>query len=544
MYKNYFFLNRTIIELNEQLHGYTIVEIYSQEKDTLNFIMRKGADEKYLEICTGSSTPYLMLKDKMNRAKKNTLDFFSHILPTEIGGILIAENERVILFICQDATISFFIRGNNSNIYAEKPYGVFTPFRSCEDDVLSGIKDELGNILFTNSFFEPDLQNASYENLEVFLKEKYLTISKEIIREAKYRLQNHTDEELKNEIIKILGEIENNTPVVMLNEATHEMLLTVNTFKSFPYTQIKEFETLNEALNYYIGRKYYLENLAVKKRLIDRHLKRELTKLTSKLDALNNRLNTPSREEEYNKIANLLLININKLRKGDKTVELEDIYNDSQLLKIKLDESLAPKANIDNYYRKAKSEKVNIEKSKTLYNSAFKEFTRLKECEAKFNCAVKLDDYEQIMKELKMESNPNKGNRKNEDNFNFKQYIIDKKYNVYVGKDSTNNDLLTTKFAKQNDFWFHARSVPGSHVVLRVDNTKEAVPKSVLKAAAALAAYHSKAKTASTAPVTYTLKKYVYKKKGMDVGQVALTKEEVLLVRPEIPANCEYVTED
>lgn len=544
MYKNYFFLNRTVIELSEQLRGYKIVEIYSQEKDTLNFILRNGNDEKYLEICTGSSTPYLLLKDKMNRAKKNTLDFFSHLLPTEIGEILIAENERVILFICENATISFFIRGNNSNIYAEKPYGVLTPFRNCEDEVLAGIKNELENIIFTNSFFEPDLQSANYENLEVFLKDKYLTISKEIIREAKYRLQEYNDDKLKTEIIKILAEIQNNTPVVMLNEATNEMLLTVNTFKSFPFTQIKEFTTLNEAFNYYIGRKYYLESLAAKKRLIDRHLKRELTKLTSKLDALKNRLNTPSREEEYNKIANLLLININMLRKGDKKVELEDIYNDSQILSIKLDESLAPKANIDNYFRKSKSEKVNIEKSQTLYNSAYKEFAKLKECEAKFNSATKLDEYEQIMKELKMETNKDKENKKNEYNFNFKQYIIDKKYNVYVGKDSTNNDLLTTKFAKQNDFWFHARSVPGSHVVLRVENTKEAVPKSVLKAAAALAAYHSKAKTASTAPVTYTLKKYVYKKKGMDVGQVALTKEEVLLVRPEIPSNCEYVTED
>lgn len=544
MYKNYFFLNRTVIELSEQLRGYKIVEIYSQEKDTLNFILRKGNDEKYLEICTGSSTPYLLLKDKMNRAKKNTLDFFSHILPTEIGGIVIAENERVILFVCENATISFFIRGNNSNIYAEKPYGVLTPFRSCEDEVLAGIKNEISNILFINYYFEPDLQNASYDNLEVFLKEKYLTISKEIIREAKYRLQEFNDEELKTEIIKIIDEINNNTPVVMLNEATHEMLLAVNSFQSFPYTQIKEFATLNDALNYYIGRKYYLESLASRKRLIERHLKRELTKLTSKLESLKNRLNTPSREEEYNKFANLLLININRLRKGDKTIELEDIYNDSKLIIIKLDESLSPKANIDNYFRKSKSEKVNIEKSQTLYNSAYNEFTKLKECEAKFNSATKLDEYEQIMKELKMDTNQNKENRKNEYNFNFKQYIIDKKYNVYVGKDSTNNDLLTTKFAKQNDFWFHARSVPGSHVVLRVENTKEAVPKSVLKAAAALAAYHSKAKTASTAPVTYTLKKYVYKKKGMDVGQVALTKEEVLLVRPEIPSNCEYVTED
>ncbi|MBT8378807.1 MAG: DUF814 domain-containing protein, partial [Ignavibacteria bacterium] len=106
------------------------------------------------------------------------------------------------------------------------------------------------------------------------------------------------------------------------------------------------------------------------------------------------------------------------------------------------------------------------------------------------------------------------------------------------------NDLLTTKFAKQNDLWFHARSVSGSHVVLRVENTKEAVPKNILKKTASLAAYHSKAKTAGTVPVAYTFKKYVVKKKGDPVGTVHLLREDVLLVKPEIPKDCEYVDKD
>jgi len=103
--------------------------------------------------------------------------------------------------------------------------------------------------------------------------------------------------------------------------------------------------------------------------------------------------------------------------------------------------------------------------------------------------------------------------------------------------------LLTTRFAKQNDFWFHARSVSGSHVVLRVENTKDVVPKSILKKVASLTAYHSKAKTAGVVPVSYTFKKYVIKRKGQPPGQVSLLKEEVLLVKPEIPGDADYLTE-
>jgi predicted ribosome quality control (RQC) complex YloA/Tae2 family protein len=148
-----------------------------------------------------------------------------------------------------------------------------------------------------------------------------------------------------------------------------------------------------------------------------------------------------------------------------------------------------------------------------------------------------------IMKDLKLK--PEENNTINDDIKNkFKRYLIDGKYQVYVGRDSQNNDLLTLKFAKQNDYWFHARSVSGSHVVLKNDNTKDNMPKNVLKKAASLAAYHSKAKTAGISPVSYTLKKYVVKKKGMEPGKVALLKEDVLLVRPEIPEGCEYITED
>ncbi len=112
---------------------------------------------------------------------------------------------------------------------------------------------------------------------------------------------------------------------------------------------------------------------------------------------------------------------------------------------------------------------------------------------------------------------------------------------MFVGKDSKNNDLLTTKFAKQNDFWFHARAASGSHAVLRVENTKEAIPKNILKKAASVAAFYSKSKTSKLAPVSYTFKKYVVKKKDLNPGQVILLKEDVLLVTPEIPAGCEMV---
>ena len=168
------------------------------------------------------------------------------------------------------------------------------------------------------------------------------------------------------------------------------------------------------------------------------------------------------------------------------------------------------------------------------------DFHRLKKIEDKLTTIASIKELDEIMKELKIKKQDQK-KEKEELKDKFKRYVINGKYNVYVGKDSKNNDLLTTKFAKQNDLWFHARSVSGSHVILRIDNTKEAVPKNILKKTAALTAFHSKAKTAGTVPVVYTFKKYVVKKKGDPIGTVHLLKEDVLLVKPEIPNGCDYV---
>ncbi len=223
-----------------------------------------------------------------------------------------------------------------------------------------------------------------------------------------------------------------------------------------------------------------------------------------------------------------------------KSIEVFDIYNDNLALTVKLNETLTPQKNVDYYFDKSRSDKIKLEKSKQLYKNFSKQFLKFKELEERFNNSKDIEDYDNIMKELKLNVKTSE-KRDHDTQFSFKHYIIESKYHVFVGKDSKNNDLLTTKFAKQNDYWFHARSVPGSHVVLRVENAKETIPKPILKKTASLAAFHSKAKTAGLVPVSFTQKKYVVKKKGMEAGKVALLKEDVLIVKPEIPKECEYI---
>ena len=117
----------------------------------------------------------------------------------------------------------------------------------------------------------------------------------------------------------------------------------------------------------------------------------------------------------------------------------------------------------------------------------------------------------------------------------YRVFHLEDDYVLYVGKNAANNDQLTMKFAKQNDWWFHARGSSGSHCVLRGGDPKKKPHKRILEAAGAIAAYYSGSRNASWTPVVYTQRKYVRKPKGANVGAVVLEREEVIMVKPGLP---------
>ena len=106
---------------------------------------------------------------------------------------------------------------------------------------------------------------------------------------------------------------------------------------------------------------------------------------------------------------------------------------------------------------------------------------------------------------------------------------------MIAGKSDADNDSVSLDLAHSNDYWFHVRGMPGSHVVLRVPTGAEP-GKRTLEGAAAIAAYHSKARNGGITPVSCTRVKYVTKRKGAKAGTVTIRKETVLNVRPGLPA--------
>jgi len=114
------------------------------------------------------------------------------------------------------------------------------------------------------------------------------------------------------------------------------------------------------------------------------------------------------------------------------------------------------------------------------------------------------------------------------------EYTLPGDWTVLAGRTDADNDRLSMKIAKPNDWWFHVRGMPGSHVVLQGSSDKEADRKT-LKNAAAIAAYHSKARGGGIVAVSCTRARYVTKPPGAKPGAVQIRKEIILKVRPALP---------
>ena len=114
------------------------------------------------------------------------------------------------------------------------------------------------------------------------------------------------------------------------------------------------------------------------------------------------------------------------------------------------------------------------------------------------------------------------------------EYEIPGGWTVLAGKNDAVNDLLSLKLARPNDYWFHVHGMPGSHVLLRAKAGAEP-DRRTLKEAAAIAAFHSKARTGGVVPVSCTLARYVTKPAGVKPGTVQIRKEITLKVRPGLP---------
>ena len=313
-------------------------------------------------------------------------------------------------------------------------------------------------------------------------------------------------------------EIESAKPFVYRDLSSGKTKLSFFSRDDLQSKDLTFFDNVNDALKFFIVQehKYKYENLNNSE--IESKFEKKIIQLEKKRDHLQVRINDGCKDQYYQQIANLLMMNIDNVKHGLNKVELENIYDSNKIIIIDLIPKLSLRENVNHYFDKAKSERKEFNKLTLLLSDITKEIKKQRALHEEMKNTESEKD-QSLSSNVTLQKKGDKSFSQAEKS-RFRQFILYDKYLIFVGKNSKNNDELTTSFAKQNDYWFHARSVSGSHVVLRWDKSHGEIQKILLEKTASVAAFYSKAKTSGLVPVSYTQKKYVIKRKGMEPGKV------------------------
>lgn len=240
-----------------------------------------------------------------------------------------------------------------------------------------------------------------------------------------------------------------------------------------------------------------------------------------KLTKLQAELKQSSEVENLKQQAELLKANFSKLKPGMENIKVANYYEDDfPEIEIKLDVGKSARQNIESYfkkYRKARDGKVKITEQIEITNN-------------------EIDDLEREFSEIEesdflTENTTQKHKKETSQTENFKKLKIDENWEIFIGRTSKENDLLTTRLAKPHDWWFHTRIFRGTHVILR-NLTQKELPEDLKILCCQLAAYYSKAKKSSNVPVDFTQIRYVRKPRGAAAGYVTYANQKTLFVDP------------
>lgn len=266
---------------------------------------------------------------------------------------------------------------------------------------------------------------------------------------------------------------------------------------------------------------HILENRVSQKReQALRKVQKQIKKKLKKIDNLKLDLNDAEQMEHWKQLAELLKGNFVQLQTGLDSIDLVDYYDPAMpTLTIKLDPAKSAQQNVDYYfkkYRKARDGKVMI--SAQIVQTE-------KEIEELEKELFEIEDHDFLA-----DSEPTKSKHKPEVR-GYKKISIDENWEIFIGRTSTENDKLTTRFAKPWDWWFHTRIFKGTHIILRNYKKKE-IPEDLKFICCRLAAYYSKAKKSTNVPVDYTQIRFVRKPRGAAPGYVIYTNQKTIYVDP------------
>ncbi|MBR3833685.1 MAG: NFACT family protein [Lachnospiraceae bacterium] len=306
---------------------------------------------------------------------------------------------------------------------------------------------------------------------------------------------------------------------------------------------LKIFDSPSALIEEYYSKKTVVNR--IKQRSIDlrKIVANAIDRTAKKYDLQLKQLKDTEKRDKYKVYGELITAYGYSAKTGDKELVCENYYTNEEIT-IPLDPDISPMDNSKKYFAKYNKLKRTYEALTELTVESKSELDYLLSVQNSLEIADSLDDLAQIKAEL-IESGYVRGKRDNgkgkkQEKSKPLHYISSDGYHMYVGKNNFQNEELTFKVAAGDDMWFHAKNMPGSHVIVKTEGDTE-LPDRTYEEAARLAAHYSAGKGSPKVEIDYTLRRNLKKPPKAKPGFVIYHTNYSMNIEPNIHGIKEFI---
>ncbi len=541
---NYYTLLHVAGDLHRVLAGIPFTSAFSQHRNEL--VLTFGTEQPHSVIarCEPSGNA-LYLRDDFHRARRNSVEFFEDVYGETVVGTDIAHNDRTVsIVLASGRRVVIRMYGSRANVLLMDASGtVIQWFRKpSEASSPRGVEPAING----SDPFSVRLRaiGARTPQLPSAMKRLDPTLGGILAQEVLARCAlepTRTIDSLTERDADALGTVLDTlrsqlrgapSPRIYFDKA-EPVVFSIIPLVQYEKLRFEQFQSIHDAIRAYLGAVYRHREAADDRATLGELLQKEFDHTAHALETIRAEVVPPDREDELEECGKLLIAHLHELERGMTAVVLGERT-------ITLDPHLTPARNAERFFDRARKARAAREEQRSRLTTLEHRMGRLEELLEEWSDAVTpdavrafTDGHREDLERFGIVRNA--GGIAKREPLPFRVFEVDGGFQVWAGKSSENNDLLTTRHTAKNDLWFHARGVGGSHVVLKAGTGRGAFSKRAIQQAAAIAAYYSKMKNASHVPVTMCEGKYVRKPRGVPAGTVHVERETTVFADPALP---------
>lgn len=567
-------ISNVVRDMKEKLTDGRIYKIYQPEKDELNIVIKNNRENYRLLISADASLPLIYFQQTAKENPMTAPNFCmllrKHINNGRIVDIYQPGFERIVVIVIEHLDemgdikrkkLITEIMGKHSNI-------IFTT----EDNV---IIDSIKHISHMVSSVREVLPGRTYEYppagdklspLEVSEKEFVERVKASPVNVIKAIYQNITGfspaaaaevcyragidgndptaslgdgqlQALKNSFFEVVSDIKRGDykPQIVLDGYTPVEFSSID-MTMYGDKTIEYRDSISQVLDEYFYRKSAVTRIRQKSSDLRKIVSNAIERTSKKYDLQLKQLKDTESREKYRIYGELINTYGYGIEAGADSFEALNYYT-NEMIRIPLDKTISVMDNSKRYFAKYNKLKRTYEALTALTVETKEELDHLISVQTFLDMAIDENSLTQVKEELIAcgyikGHYGRKGERRSAKSRPL-HYISSDGFHMYVGKNNIQNDELTFKLANGGDMWFHAKKMPGSHVIVRLEGAGE-LPDSTYEEAARLAAYYSSGRTAPKVEIDYTERRNIKKPAGAKPGFVIYHTNYSMIAEPRI----------